>query len=190
MRRLVSVLLLAAAVAPVRAQPDWTGTIGGSASFGVKITRCEFGGGTTVTFNVTRDDPCSNTATRTVNVSALFGTTFISPSGCVSGSGNTGATSLTYRNSGVVTVSVSWPSTLTNGNGRSLSFNGNWAVKTSDNGSYNTISGSSYSVNGGSVGTAGIRYFRLGGSISVPAITSDTQYGTYTGTLTVTSTCS
>lgn len=142
--------------------------------------------------SVTRNDPCNSGAGVTVHADASTKTVYSGRPSCVE---VTGGSVPQFKaesvNATSLTVSFgSLPSSLAKGT-HSLSVSTGWAYSENATDNFTTGSGSSLSITGGGLAVHLKRYFRIGGDLTIPAITSDSQYGKYNSTsFTVSVTCS
>lgn len=124
-----------------------------------------------------------NNASGTITTSASTGNT-TSTNLNHSGSGySPGSITVSGNHCNSIFVSTSFPTSIT-GPG-TLSFSGNWARQSGS--TYSTIAGSTDNISGTGEGWIGSRGYRLGGSVT---INTSTPEGTYSGTITVSITCS
>ena len=73
---------------------------------------------------------------------------------------------------------------------RTLAFTPAWAVSEGGaNAGYTLVPGAAYNEEPGGFWTDVERYFRVGGSLTIPRITDDAAYQAYLGTITLTVTC-
>ncbi len=126
-----------------------------------------------------------STGSKDISISAVSGD--VTTDLLRSGSSSVGQVRLRGENVSSYTVSRTFPSNLEN-SGETLSFSGRWAQSGSSGSGYARINSASYFGTASGAGSSFSRYFRFGGTVS--GITLSDDNGTYTGTITVTATCS
>ena len=98
--------------------------------------------------------------------------------------GSVGSFSVTWEHADNFTVSVSSPSSLGSGG---PSYSGTWAESSTASGSYSSASGSHSRSSLGGEGKSGSHHYRIGGDVTGVSTSMD---GTYSGTITVSVSCS
>ena len=142
---------------------------------------------------VVRDDPCTDDGSVDVTANPASGSITSAADACVVASGGMMENaSIIQGNSNSITGTIEFPTALETEDGKhALIFNsGSWAYATVSSGPWTTIGGS-WSVFPGGSNQRSTYYFRAGGTVAIPEVTSDAEYTTYTGTPpTITFSCS
>ena len=146
-----------------------------------------------------RDDPCARGTALTGGVDVIadpLTATFSSMDpACVAlvpSTRTVGQLSVAAYNTTTLTVGMEYdpPVDGDTDDTHTLAFTPTWAVSESGaNAGYTLVPGASYTEEPGGLWTVAKRYFRVGGSLTIPRITDDAAYQEYSGTVTLTVTC-
>ena len=127
-----------------------------------------------------RDDPCPGIENVELTLSPVLGQTVSSNPSCVSVSGGvTAKWTVHHRNVNALITSIIPTSRLTQANaGNSLDYDFAWASSI-DQSTYTAVSGLQHATDEAGSNSNGNWYYQLGGSVTVPPITGNDQYGVY-----------